>query len=207
MIDIVIPNNNEEEFILVAEKLGFKGICFLYEFNDYSAKQEKFVNNGKKIKIYNGILANHKDIRKISTKLKGANVFIAVKSSNNDREIIEKSSADLIFSLEENTRRDFIHQRASGLNHILCKLAKENKVIVGFSLTSILNAGNKHEVLGRIMQNIKICRKFKTKTIVGSFTGKPFEMRSVHDIMSLFGILGLKSSVFLKEGDIKQKTS
>ena len=207
MIDIVIPNNNEKEFIAIAEKLGFKGICFLYELKDYLAKQEKFVNDGKKIKIYNGILVNSKNIRKINTKSKSADAFIVAKSSNNDREAIEKSNADIIFSLEEGAKKDFIHQRASGLNHILCKLAKENNVIVGFSLSSILNARNKHEILGRIMQNIKICRKFKAKTIVGSFAEKPFEMRSAHDIISLFGILDLKSSVFLKESDIKQRMS
>ena len=41
MIDIVIPNNNEEEFIVIAEKLGYNGLCFLYDLNDYSIKKRK----------------------------------------------------------------------------------------------------------------------------------------------------------------------
>ena len=35
MIDIVIPNNNEEEFITIAGKLGYKELLFLYSFDNY----------------------------------------------------------------------------------------------------------------------------------------------------------------------------
>ena len=35
MIDIVIPNNNEEEFITIAEKLGIKELMFLYPYENY----------------------------------------------------------------------------------------------------------------------------------------------------------------------------
>lgn len=197
MIDIVIPYNNEKEFISIAEKLGYKGLCFLYDFSTYLIKKEK-INEIKdnKIKIHRGILANNKNIHKIKNKLKDENIFVAIKSDINDREIIEGSKADIIFSFENDTKRDFIHQRASGLNHILCRLAKENDVIIGFSLNSILNTEKKGVILGRIMQNIKLCRKFKVKTIMASFAESPFEMRSVHDIKSLFELLGGKDITF-----------
>ena len=187
MIDIVIPTNNEEEFIVMAEKLGYTGLCFLYDFNDYMNKQ--FEN--KKIKIDIGVLGDKRNIDKI--KRKNEKIFVVVKSSNNDKEIMERSKADMIFSFEDTLRKDFIHQRASGLNHILCKLAKENNVIVGFSLSSILGAEDKHLILGRIRQNIKLCRKFKVKTMIASFAREPFEMRNAHDVMSLFKILGYDS--------------
>ena len=197
MIDIVIPCNNEEEFIAMAEKLGYKALCFLYKLNDYLSKQKNF--EAKKIKIYAGILADSKDINKIKSKLNNNDIFAAMKSSNNDREIIEKSKVDMIFSFEDSVKKDFIHQRASGLNHILCKSAKENNVTIGFSLSLILNSKNKHVILGRMMQNIKMCKKFRVKTIIASFAEKPFEMRSVHDLRSLFEILGSKNPAFLKE--------
>src|SRR3989338_10317532 len=125
MIDITIPNNNEEEFITIAEKLGYRGLCFLYDFNSYSNKQEKSGKN-EKIKIYTGVLADSKNIYKIKSKLKNERVFVAVRSSDNDRETIKQAKADMVFSFEDNAQKDFIHHRASGLNHILCKLAKEN---------------------------------------------------------------------------------
>ena len=196
MIDVVIPDDNEEEFIEIAEKLGYKGIYFLYNLNDYLNQNKKIKKD--KIKIYTGVLADDRNISKIKNKLKDSKTFVAVKSSSNDRDVIEKSKVDVVFSFEGSTRKDFIHQRAAGLNHILCKLANENNVIIGFSLSSILNAENKDVILGRVKQNIKICRKFKVKTLVASFATKPFEMRSAHDIKSLFESLGLKNPGFLK---------
>ena len=194
MMDIVIPYGNEEEFITMAERLGYTGLCFLYNFDDY---QDKKFEKNKKIKIYTGILADSRNINKIN-KLKNKKVFVAIKSSNKDREIIDRLKVDMIFSFEDAVRRDFIHQRASSLNHVLCRAAKEKNVIIGFSLSSILNAGNKSVVLGRMSQNIKLCRKFKVKTVIASFAQKPFDMRSSHDMISLFKSLGSENPTFLK---------
>ena len=200
MIDIVAPNNNEKEFVAIAERLGYNGICFLYALDNYLNKEKRF--EAKKIKIYYGILADSRNINKIKDKAKNAKVFVAIMSSNNDREIIERSKADVVFSFEDNPKKDFIHHRASGLNHILCKLANENNIIIGFSLSSIINAGNKAAIMGRIMQNISMCRKFKVKTVIASFAQKPLEMRSAHDLISLFEVLGCKNPAFLKDSDI-----
>jgi ribonuclease P/MRP protein subunit RPP1 len=97
----------------------------------------------------------------------------------------------LVFSLEEKGRKDFMHQRGSGLDHILAKLAHQNNIILGFSLNSIINSNKRNVILGRIMQNIKLCRKYKVKTVIGSFTQNPMEMRSPQDIVSLFTTLGM----------------
>ncbi len=197
MIDIVIPNNNEEEFIAIAEILGYTGLCFLYDIDDYLSDRRK-LQMRHKIKISFGILANDRNINKIKGKLKGQKVFTAIKSSNIDRRVMEGSKVDVIFSFEDSTRKDFIHQRASGLNHILCKLAKDNGITIGFSLSSILDAKDRHVMLGRIMQNIKLCEKFKLKTTIASFAQKTFDMRSVYDSLTLFKVLGLKSPTFLR---------
>lgn len=189
MIDFVIPNNNQGEFIAMAEKLGYKGLCFLYNINDYSDKQKRSKLKNTNINVDVGILADNTNIYKLKNKLKNKKALVAVKSSVNDRSIMERLKPDIIFSFEENIRKDFIHQRASGLNHILCKLAKESGIIIGFSVKSILDAENKQELLGRMMQNISLCKKFKVKTIVASFAQKPLEMRSMHDLRSLFKVL------------------
>ena len=188
MMDIVIPNNNEEEFIAIARKMGYKTLYFLYNYDDYRSKRKNFADIPS-IKIVNGVLADSKNLKKIKNKMAEGGVFVAAKSSDADRGIMEGSLADLIFSFEENQRRDFIHQRASGLNHILCSLARKNSITIGFSFTSILNAKDRHEILGRIMQNLRMCKQFKVKTVIASFAKNPYEMRSMHDLSSLFKIL------------------
>lgn len=203
MMDITIPHNNEEEFIAMAEALGYKELCFLYPTDNFFNLSEPKKQYLEKIKISKGVIADGKETNKIKNKLKADKAFVAVRSSNNrDREVIEGLKPDLIFSFENTARKDFIHQRASGINHILCKLAKEKEVMIGFSLSDILNAEDNKLILGRIIQNIQLCKKFKVKTLVASFAKSPFEMRSMHDITSLFQIFGLRNPEFLKEKDL-----
>ena len=197
MIDIVIPHNNEEEFISIAEKLGYSGLLFLYSPNDYLDKHQKLKIQNTKIKIHTGIVVDNQEIHKVKSGLKNEKAFIVVKSSTNDKEAIEKLKPDVIFSFEGSIKKDFIHQRASGLNHILCKAAKDKGVMIGFSLSSILNVEDKHRILGRMMQNIQLCRKYKVKMIIASFAQGPFGMRSPHDLIGLFKVLGCENPSFL----------
>jgi len=191
--DFVFPDRNEEEFIEMALKLGYNGLCFIYNYgkgrDEYNEKVKK-LQEKTKLKLSYGFLASLKDANKIKTKN-----LIFVKGSVKNRFFIEKKKADVLFSLENQKREDFMHHRASGLNHVLCTLANKNKVIIGFSFNSLLkNKKNLHKLLGRMMQNIRLCRKFKVKTLISSFAERPFEMREANDLISLFSFLGMNKS-------------
>src|SRR3990167_418739 len=99
MMDIVIPNNNEDEFIAIARKLGYKTLYFLYNYDDYQSKKKNFAGM-LDIKIVNGILADSKNLKKIKNKIEEGSVFVAAKSSDNDMETMEGPLANLIFSLD-----------------------------------------------------------------------------------------------------------
>jgi RNase P/RNase MRP subunit p30 len=49
-----------------------------------------------------------------------------------------------------------------------------------------------------MIQNIKLCQKYKVKTVIASFSEKPFDLRSPHDVKSLFAILGMNSNLIKK---------
>lgn len=196
MIDIAVPSGNEQEFIEIGKRLGYSGICFLYRPNDYFSV---IPASSGGIKAYKGIIAESSDIGKIKSRLKGERAFIAIKSNGEDKEIIQDRKANLIFSFEGSFRKDFMHHRASGLNHILCKLAKESGITIGFSLNYLLNSNNTWVTIGRLMQNISLCQKFRVNTAIASFAAKPFEMRSPHDMETLFKVFGHKNPEFLKE--------
>jgi len=188
-IDYVFPDGNEEEFIEMALKLGYGGLCFIYRYSRNMDNDEKVkkLQEKTKLKLSYGFLASLKDANKIKSKN-----LIFVKGSAKNRFFIEKKKADVLFSLEDGKREDFMHHRASGLNHVLCSLANKNKVVVGFSFNLLLrNKKNLHKLLGRMMQNIRLCRKFKVKTLIGSFAERPFEMRGAKDILALFASLGI----------------
>ena len=189
--DIVMPKNNEEEFIEIACRLTFKKIVFLYDPNEYSQeKQQKLMHiKSRNMHIETGFIANPKNI----SKALGQSKLIAAKSSDKDRILIESKKVNLIYGFEETQKRDYMHQRASGLNHVICGLAKKNNVAIGFSYSSLLGKNNSHLLIGRMMQNISLCRKYRVKTIIGSFSSNPYEMRAPHDIISLFTLLGMDS--------------
>jgi RNase P/RNase MRP subunit p30 len=190
--DIAIPKNNEAEFIEIAGKLGIKKLYFLYDFDDYNeektAKKSGSINHSG-ISIETGFLINQKNIDKAAKQSR----MIVAKSSGNDRAFIESSKVRVIYGFEEFYKRDHLHQRASGLNHMLCGLARKNNVAVGFSYSSLLNKNPEitSVLMGRMMQNIRLCKKFNTKMIIGAFSSESFDLRAAHDVMSMFSILGI----------------
>ncbi|MEM4263367.1 MAG: RNase P subunit p30 family protein [Candidatus Woesearchaeota archaeon] len=186
MIDIVFPDGNEKEFIDIAEKLGYKGLVFVYQDAAKFAEAKKFET---KLKILAALVVDQK--RVMSARQKSKLVF--VKSTGDDRFAFEKSKPDIVFELEEAQKHDYIHQRASGLNHILCDLAKRNNIAIGFSFSSVLNSSGmlRAQIIGRMQQNISLCRKYKNKIVIASFARNPLEMRSPQDLMSFFVTIGM----------------
>lgn len=165
MKDYVIASGNEKEFVSMGEKLGYSELVFI----------------GKA------------DLSKIKTKLKLTTSTRIFKSSSKDRELIESKKADVIYEFEQEQRKDHTHFRNSGINQVIAKLMKDKKVIYGISFNQILKASPKEQavLLGRMMQNIRIFRKYKVSMIVGSFASNPYEMRDFKDLVSFAKTLGL----------------
>lgn len=190
--DIVIPQNNEEEFAEIASRLGVKKLYFLYEPNVFDEqkinKKLESIKEKYNLNFEAGIIVKNQDTNKIKINFK----LTAAKSSDKDRFLIESKKVKLIYGFEELGRKDYLHQRASGLNHIMCELARKNNISVGFSYSSLLNNdANSPVLIGRMTQNIKLCRKYKVKTIIGSFAENPFGLRAQHDLANLFKMFGM----------------
>lgn len=184
MREIVFPNGNEEEFVDMAEKLGYSELFFVYDINKRGI-EEKIKPLEKKTKIRLSVIYITKN-----SKHNIKNKTIIMESSSKNRHVIESKKTQAIFNLENQKREDFIHHRAAGLNQVLCKLAKEKNIIIGFSFRSILNSKERYKVIGRMVQNIKLCKKYKTDMVFASYAKKPYEMRGSKDIRILFFLLG-----------------
>tara|TARA_Y100000031_G_scaffold150807_1_gene190840 strand:+ start:10639 stop:11256 length:618 start_codon:yes stop_codon:yes gene_type:complete len=189
--EFVIPRNNEKEFVSIASRLGYKKLFFLYDFSDYDEEkiQKKLREIKTNVRMEIGFLVNQKNFDKAAKKSK----LLIAKSSDNSRFFVESKKIKLIYGFEEVNRKDFLHQRASGLNHVVCELARKNKVVIGFSYSSLFDKSGFFisQIIGRMIQNISLCQKYKVKTVIGSFSDNPFELRSPYDIMSFFTMLGM----------------
>ena len=193
-VDIVFPNNNEKEFVDLAQKLGWDGICFVYDtLKDKNVIDKILKLNKLKIpsqfNVFNGLLINQKTIHKYKKK---TNLTI-ISVNDNARKTVEQIKPNLIFNQENVDKSDFIHQRNSGLNHIICNLANKNNIIVGFSFQSLLNKKLKIRIMGRIRQNVKLCKKYDVNMLIASFTKYPMNMRSPNELKSLFINFGMHS--------------
>ena len=192
--DVAIPENNEKEFLDVASRLGIKKIYFLYDFDKYDKQRLAELSMiDKEIRVEYGFIVNPNNFKKAAVHSK----FLVAKSSDKDRFFMESNKIKMIYGLEELHKRDYLHQRASGLNHIICEIARQNHVAVGFSYSSLLNKPNQLATLliGRIMQNISLCKKYRVKIIMGSFSNKPYDLRTPHDIISLFNLFGMDGRI------------
>ena len=190
MTDIAIPKNNENEFIEIASRLNIKKLYFLYDFDEFTQKNQKISNlrENKNISLETGFLINQKNSNQAAKLSK----LLVAKSSENDRFFVESKKIRLIYGFEEVDKKDYLHQRASGLNHILCEIAKKNNVAIGFSYSSLFNKNKSISsiLIGRMMQNIQLCRKYKCEVTIASFAENSFHLRAPHDIKSLFSLLG-----------------
>lgn len=190
MIDIVFPNENEKEFLEIAKKLDYKSICFAYDLKEF--KKYKIKSYKSDIDIKYAIIADEKNIK----KAKNLADSILVKANDNTRTILEQNKDIIIYRLENDFKKDFIHQRRSGVNHIMCKIAKKNNITFAFSFNEILNSDDnkRNIIIGRMASNIKLCRKYNVRIIVGSFAKGPYEMRSSNDMEAFFTAIGMHAS-------------
>lgn len=189
MFDIVFPNGNEHEFFGMAQKLGYKGLICVYP-SIHAA--ESIPQYPKNLDVRTAVLAEPK--RAFQIKVSGIRTF--VHCSDQDRSVLDRGAAHVLYNAEGVQQKDYMHQRGSGLNQVMCALAKKNNIAIGFSFSSILaTIGSKRaQLIGRMMQNIMLCRKYQVKTLIGSFATDPWMMRSPHDLQALFAVLGMHPS-------------
>ncbi len=193
--DIVLPKGNEKEFIEVAEKLQIGGLCFAYSFIDRkTASEAKEALNAVQQKTKIKLAATFTAIGSAILKIRDLREVAIAEASENSRDTIEKYSPNIVYNLELSERKDFAKVRNSGLDKPTCQFARENSVIIAFSFSTVLNAANQQKLLGRIIQNIKLCRKYRAKTAIASFATEPYSMRSPHDLKSFLLSFGMDTA-------------
>lgn len=104
------------------------------------------------------------EVKRLIKKEQSPKIILAQNDEFN-RKILEYGNFDILLSVEKGDRNNKIRQTDSGLNHIFAKIAKNKNVAIGINLEEIksLEPKQKAERLSKIIQNIKICRKSKTK--------------------------------------------
>lgn len=96
--------------------------------------------------------------------------LIIVKAGDEEfnRKVLEIKGVNILLSPELHQRKDKLKQRDSGLNEHLCKLAAKNNIKIAIDIDELRKLDKKQKALAlaRIIQNIKLCKRTKTKIIL-----------------------------------------
>jgi len=115
------------------------------------------------------ITSNLNEARKQIQKLKKENkqILVQAQSQEFNRKIVENKNVNILMDPHLHNRKDNLKQRDSGLNEILCKIATKNNIKIGININKLKNQKpkTKARILARIIQNIKLCKRTKTKIV------------------------------------------
>lgn len=177
----------EERFLDDATALNYKEVAFIYTKKTFLSlkkeRKEKLVSK-KNLKVLFGYSVQEKDefIRpgefdvKLQLGTKNALVFPHVTH---------------IYGNELEEEKDFIHQRRSGLNHVLLKNCKAKQVEIVFDYVPLqkMGARRRAQVMGRMRQNILLCKKYDVAHCVLGIINTAEEMRDARDVKALQRVL------------------
>ncbi len=188
MIDI-IDARYSKDFGEIARKLG---ICGLYSLKDSRLHMLHEIDDGPVPcrDDAGDVTETEPDIKDAAAPNSRKKLRI-IKTTDDVRMVVERKRPDVCYGMELGKKRDFMHQRNSGINHTICEIARKKRIWFAIPLDEIIS-GNK-VVLGRVMQNIRLYRKYRNGVVAATFAKDPFMMRNPRDVKSLLISIGMTS--------------
>ena len=107
--------------------------------------------------------------------------------------MLNNPSVDIFFVPHALSRRDHLHWRSSGVDETMIKLAKKHSIAIGFRFDLILQVDGvqRAQLLGRIMQTIRLCHKYNVRMVLCSFATDVYGLRNASDLQGLGRLLGM----------------
>jgi hypothetical protein len=172
--DVVIPNNNEQEFISLALALGYKEIVFLSTNMNYTKPKSDLIG------IRTAYLL--KEVSEISRAKRNFDYVFAVS----ERKFFE-SKIDFMINTEFSDRKDSFHYRSTGFNQVHAELSKRNDISIVFNFGSLFL--NSRTIFGRMLQNASLVKKYSLGYATFSLAKHPLFMRSKDTLTALERVL------------------
>jgi ribonuclease P/MRP protein subunit RPP1 len=185
-----------EELANTAKLLGYKGICFVFYYQDERQKDILLAEiDGIKKKVgieaYLGFEARDlKELKFLAKKRRSFDLLLARGGEiEMNRASCETPEVDILTHPE--------YQRSdSGLDHVCMKFAAKNGVAIEVNFREILMANKKTRavVMANIAKNIQIAKKYNAPIILCSGAVSHWELRAPECLVSMACQLGLDLS-------------
>lgn len=108
------------------------------------------------------------------------------------RNKIENNKYQMLLNPHKVKKQDHLHFRRGGLNQVICKILKKKNIIVAFSINKIITP----QEIGRVKQDIKLCKKYKVRVAIITLATNKYEMRNIDDLISFCKLLGISEKAF-----------
>jgi ribonuclease P/MRP protein subunit RPP1 len=183
-----------EELAKTAKLLGYKGICFVFYYQDEKQKDillGEIDGISKKVGIetYLGFEARDlKELKFLAKKRRSFDLFLARGGEiEMNRAACETPEVDIL-THPEYQRND------SGLDHVCMKFAAKNDVAIEVNFREILitNKKTRATVMANMAKNIKLAKKYRAPIILCSGAVSHWELRAPECLVSMACQLGLE---------------
>ncbi len=174
----------DEEILKTAQILGWNGVC----------STGKARGGGSGLDLLTGAVIST-PVRKSARKALDSADLILVDGGDEsvNRKAAECWEVDVLAHPERNTNKDFMHQRNSGIDHIMARFMKERCIAIEINFAEVLNSsGNaRARILGRMRQNVMLARKYKTPVVLTSGARDKWGLRAPGELMAFGKCLGM----------------
>jgi len=178
---------------LHAQALGFEKIHFV--------KRISSLGEIKKGENCDAVLIETESAELLRRMIDRASNFckiILVLGTNDkiNRIVLESRKASALVSPEHWRKYDYMDRRNSGLNQVLCKIARDNgkQIIASFADILRMESRERAILLGRIAQNMELCRKYNVRMKIGNFSTEKGDIRSASELKSFCAALGMSTA-------------
>jgi RNase P/RNase MRP subunit p30 len=153
-----------------------------------------FKNSDKNIISVNPIDA--KTPLELRKKINASKEKLILVIGNNESvigEAVANKRVDILLDPTSGGYKDAMHYRHAGLNIEFCRSAHKNEVAIGFSFEKLFEKSNRAQHIGRTIQNVKMCRKYKLDVVLANFSFFEKRIRDVQTIKAFGNIIGLRT--------------
>lgn len=116
-------------------------------------------------------------------------IVVQGRDAEFNRKMLENKKVNMLI-LSHTDKHDKLKERDSGLNQVLCKIARDKGKLLAIDFSELKNSEDKEQgkILGRIRQNLKLIKKYKCNLVI---LNKPDK----RNLQSLLQVLGLDTKI------------
>jgi RNase P/RNase MRP subunit p30 len=178
------------------KRMGWDRTCAVAEYKgkgEFKKYRENAVALGDDVLV--GALISG-DARKNARKALDAQADVIIADGRIEdacRTASECWEVDLIVNPELTGSRDLLDQWSSGLDHVMASFMAERGIGYCVNTANILDAAGvkRARLLGRIMQNLRLARKYRVNIVFATGARDKWSIRSPSDLAQLAKTLGL----------------